>query len=116
MQMLLTRPQESVVQATVIQPEGSLTAHNAGRFHDQLNMAVLSSPHSSLLVDMTPVDSIDRDGLMALVNAYKLAKRSNKGFYLCSVSRTVQMILELTQLDKVLEIVESPAVFLNQSL
>jgi anti-anti-sigma factor len=111
MQMLLTRPQEITPQTTVIQPEGPLNSANVLKFHAQLNAVLMSNQSVRLLVDMQHVDLIDNAGVMALVTGIWLAKRSNKQFCLCSVSHPVQMILELTQLDKVLEISDSPAAF-----
>ncbi|PSB26839.1 STAS domain-containing protein [Stenomitos frigidus] len=101
MQNVLVRP-----QAAVIQPLGSLHSGNITTFQYQLNAAVLSEKHSSLLVDMAQVESIDSDGLMALVAALSLSQRLNKRFSLCSISHSVRIILELTQLDRVFEILE----------
>jgi anti-anti-sigma factor len=109
MQSVLVRP-----QATVIQPVGSLSAANAIKFQHQLNAAVLSDKNASLLVDMGQVEFIDSAGLMALVSAQSMAHRLNKQFELCSVSRQVRMILELTQLDRVFKIFEEQAT-LNES-
>jgi anti-anti-sigma factor len=75
-------------------------------FQHQLNAAISSEQHSSLLVDMTQVESIDSDGLMALVSGLSMSQRLNKRFSLCSVSHSVQIILELTQLDRAFEILE----------
>lgn len=109
MQMLLTRPQKIRHPAIVIQPQGGLNAENAIQFYSKLNVAISSNLHSGLLIDMQHVELIDSAGLMALVSAFRLAKNSNKQFHLCSVSHSVRMILELTQLDQVLEIIASPA-------
>ncbi len=101
MQNVLARP-----QAAVIQPLGSLNAGNVTVFQHQLDTAVQSEQHSSLLVDMGKVESIDSAGLMALVSALSTAQRLNKRFSLCSVSHSVRIILELTQLDRVFEILD----------
>jgi anti-anti-sigma factor len=101
MQNLLVRP-----QATVIQPQGSLYAVNVIEFQQQLKQAVLSEDSVCLLVDMGKVESIDSAGLMALVSALNMAQRMNKRFSLCSVSQPVRMIFELTQLDRVFNILD----------
>lgn len=106
MQSLLVRP-----KSAIIQPFGSLCAANAITFQHQLNAAVLSDKNESLLVDLGQVDSIDSTGLMALVSAQRVAKRLNKRLGLCSVSKQVRMILELTQLDRVFEIFEEHTSF-----
>lgn len=105
MRSLLACPQTRSQEAFVIQPEGTLNATTVMHFHHQINTAVASSYHPSLLIDMQYVDQIDSAGLMALVLAFKLAKKFDKQLSLCSLSHTVRMILELTQLDRVLEIV-----------
>lgn len=97
-----------VHRPSIIQPTGSLNAQNVAQFFDEVNRVVAHSPHSYVLVDMKRVDNIDSAGLMALVSAFRLAQTANKRFLVCSVTRTVRMILELTQLDEVLEIVENP--------
>lgn len=96
-------------QMTVVRAYGHLNAANA---YD-LQKALIDSSlrHHSLLVDMSQVESIDRDGLMALVSVAKLAKRSNRRFSLCGVSPSVRIIFELTQLDRAVEIFESPTAF-----
>jgi len=106
MQNVLVRP-----QATVIKPLGSLSADNITRFQYQLNEAVLSDQNATLLVDMGQVESIDSAGLMVLVSALSMAQRLNKRLSLFSVSHSVRMIFELTQLDKVFEIFDGHASF-----
>lgn len=102
MQNVLVRPQTTAV----IQPLGSLHSENVTTFQHQLNAAILSEEHSSLLVDMAQVESIDSDGLMALVAALSTSQRLNKRLSLCSVSHSVRIIFELTQLDRAFEILD----------
>ena len=101
MQTVLVRP-----QTAIIQPLGSLHSGNVVTFQHQLDAAIASETHSSLLVDMAKVESIDSDGLMALVAALSMSQRLNKRFSLCSISHSVRIILELTQLDRAFEILE----------
>lgn len=101
MQNVLVRP-----QTAVIQPSCSLHSGNVITFQHQLNAAILSEQHSSLLVDMAQVESIDSDGLMVLVSALSMSQRLNKRLSLCSISHSVRIILELTQLDRAFEILE----------
>lgn len=91
----------------VVQPCGPI---NASTLKRQLEETVFSHEHSSLLIDMSRVDSLDSDGLMALVSALTLAQRLNKRFGLCGISPSIRIILELTQLDRVFEIVEHHSV------
>lgn len=109
MQNVLIRPQSQWSQ--VLQPSGSLNANTALQFQAQLNAAVLSEHHSSLVVDLGAVESIDSAGLMTLVSALKIAQRLNKRFILCSASHPIRMVLEMTQLDGVFEIAETLPAF-----
>jgi anti-anti-sigma factor len=112
MQNVLIRPQgSSSKNAQVIQPAGALNADTANQFQAQLNDAVQSEQHSGLLIDMGLVESIDSAGLMVLVSALKSAQELGKQFHLCSVSFPIRMVLELTQLDRVFEILETRSVY-----
>lgn len=95
----------------VLQPQGSLSGSNVIWFLHQFNVAVMCKKHSSVVINLNQVDSIDSEGLMAIVNALKLAQRANKRFCLCSVPRSVGIVLELTRLDSVLEIFDSLSAF-----
>jgi anti-sigma B factor antagonist len=111
MQMTLARPQETYTSPAIIRFEGAFNEENAVELQRLLNAAVLSKHHSSLLLDMQQVDQIDSAGLMVLVSGLRLAQRSNKRFCLCSVSHSVRIILELSQLDKILEIFDTSLSF-----
>jgi anti-sigma B factor antagonist len=109
MQITLTRSSEIASPPAIIYLEGALNAENAVKLQRQLNSVALSNQYSSVLVNLERVEQIDSAGLMALISGFKLARRANKRFCLCSVSRPVQIILELTRLDQVLEISEVSA-------
>jgi len=102
MQSVLTRP-----QLTVAQPAGHLNAANAEAFNQQLQDIVTSKQSSAVLIDMELVESLDSAGLMVLVSGLTTAQQLNKRFALCSVSSSIRIIFELTQLDRVFEMVDS---------
>ncbi|MDM9380909.1 STAS domain-containing protein [Chlorogloeopsis sp. ULAP01] len=104
MQAVLKNP-----KITVIRPQGSLNAANALEFERNLTAALTQNDNSFLLVDLEQVESLDSAGLMALVSALKLAQNLGQRFTLCSVSPSIRIIFELTQLDRVFEILESQA-------
>lgn len=91
---------------TVFQPHGHLNAANAAALEKQLAETVSSREHASLVVDMSRVESLDSDGLMVLVSTLTLAQRLNKRFSLCGLSPSTRIMLEVTQLDRVFEILE----------
>lgn len=97
-------------KVTVIQPNGHINAANVLTLQQQLTEAVSAQESSSLLVDMSQVESLDSAGLMVLVSTLTLAQRLNKRFSLFGVSPTVRIVFELTQLDRVFEILEAQPV------
>jgi anti-sigma B factor antagonist len=103
---VLARPQNAVICL-----QGHLNAANAAHLHERLATAVISDTNASLLVDMGEVESLDSAGLMALVSALTLAQRLNKRFGLCAISPSIQIIFELTQLDRVFDIFENALAF-----
>lgn len=106
MQSLLIRP-----QAAIIRPCGALNAATAADFQRQFHSAILSEQNSSLLIDMSQVESLDSAGLMALVSTLNLAQANGKRLSLCAVSISIRIVFELTQLDRVFEIFESLTAF-----
>lgn len=96
---------------TVIRPQGSLNAANALEFERDLTTALAQNRSSSLVVDLEQVEALDSAGLLALVSALKLAQSLGRRFSLCSVSPSIRIIFELTQLDRVFEIFEDTALF-----
>ncbi|MDB9315397.1 STAS domain-containing protein [Spirulina sp. CS-785/01] len=65
------------------------------------------SNHSVVWIDFSEVSNLDSQGLMILVTLIKLARQLGKRLIGCSASASIQMILELTNLDQVLETQEA---------
>lgn len=106
MQTMLALP-----QFCLIRPHGSINASNAVDFQRQMTTAVAQERHSIVLVDLEQVELLDSAGLMALVSGLRVAQALKRRFSLCSVSPSIQIIFELTQLDQVFEIFQSKAAF-----
>lgn len=98
-------------ELAILEPSGYITAANAANFQQELTQAVISSKHSTFLIDMHSVEFLDSVGLMALVHVYSLAESLGKRFSVCSLEPSVRIIFELTQLDKALEIFENRCQF-----
>ena len=94
----------------IIQPR-NLNTSSAVEFQHQLTTAVAQERYSSVLVDLAQVELLDSAGLMALIYGLRLAQALDRRFSICSVSPSIQIILELTQLDQVFEIFESVTAF-----
>ncbi len=96
---------------TTFKPKGYVSAANAQEFLEELTETVKSPNSDALLVDMKEVEFMDSAGLMALIKAFRLAQSMKHRFGLCSLAPSVRMMFELTQLDNVFEIFESPDSF-----
>lgn len=99
------------LEVSVVQPAGHINAANAAEFQAMLMSAVSASQAAGLLVDMGQVESLDSAGLIALVSTLTQAQQLDKRFGLCHLSPSIRIIFELTQLDRVFEIVESRVAF-----
>lgn len=95
-------PQAS--NTTVMKLQGHLNADNAHELKNQLTTVVSDTEAPMVLVDMEEVESLDSAGLMAFVSAMSFSKSVGRRFSLRSVSPSVRIIFELSQLDSVLDI------------
>jgi anti-sigma B factor antagonist len=85
-----------------------LGASNSSEFERQLTDAIVKNHCPILFLSLKGVESLDSRKLMALVSAKKLATLLQRRLIICSVSPTIQIIFELSQLDRVFEISEEP--------
>lgn len=76
-------------------------------FHKQVDAAI-ESDAAVVLVDFAKVEFMSSPGLMALVIAFKKARESGKPMLLRAINERIRMLLELTGMDNVFEIMESP--------
>lgn len=91
----------------VVQPSGVLNAANASALQAQLSEHITSKTAEGLMVDMSRVESLDSAGLVSLITVLRLARSLKKQFCLCSVPPSIRIVLELTQLDRVFEVVDA---------
>ncbi len=91
-------------ETAIFEPAGYLTAANIEDFQEQLAQAIRQPEFRIFVVDMTRVEFLDSAGLMALASCFRLAQSLGKRLGICSIPAPVQIIFELTQLDRVLEI------------
>jgi anti-anti-sigma factor len=99
MQAILDNP-----KITIIRPNGSLNAVNAGKLEQELAAVLNQANDTIVLLDLEKVDFIDSAGLMALVSGVRKAKQLEKRLCFYSVCASHKIIFELTQLDRVFEI------------
>jgi anti-sigma B factor antagonist len=104
MQAVLNYP-----KIAVIRPQGCLNAANALEFERDMTTVLAQNGVSILVVDLAAVESLDSAGLMALLSTHKLALTLGRSFRICAVAPSIKIIFELTQLDRVFEILDGEA-------
>ena len=97
----------SPTQTKVVRLSGHINASNAPQFIEQLSQSLRVSSPVELVLDMSQVEFIDSAGLMVLVNTLSVAKEMDSQLILCCIPPSVQIILELTQLNRAFTVLES---------
>ena len=97
----------SSAPTTVFTPgDWTLEQDLANLWQRQLSSQIQASDLACIVVDMSRVASLDSKGLGVLVSTAQLAQTLGKQLMLSSVPPAVKMILEITQLDQVLPLVD----------
>jgi anti-sigma B factor antagonist len=91
---------------TVLTIKGSIDTYTVRGLYQQLDVAV-ATRSAKLVLNLADVDFMDSSGLAALVQGMKKCRDRGGDLYLCNLQQPVRMILELTRLDKALEIFPS---------
>lgn len=65
---------------------------------------VITSGSDTVLMDFQNVTFIDNSGCFALLSLLKRTRTAGGKLYLCSINAQVKMVLELTGMDRVIEI------------
>ena len=91
---------------TVICPSGILNEESVCSLERQLMSAGADGLVDELVVDMSGVESLDNAGLVSLMSALNAAQSQFKQLSLCSVPPSVRIVFELTQLDRLFNLVE----------
>jgi anti-anti-sigma factor len=82
---------------------GSLDKHSAPQVRQAIFQAVATHP-LQIVINLRKVDSLDSNGLSALVAGLDYARNNQVQLCLCDLQSPVRMIFELTRFDKVFDI------------
>lgn len=88
---------------TVIAVTGRIDSHSVNRLRQQLSVSAARQQANTVL-DLGGVDFIDSSGLAAIVHGMKQCRATGGDLRLCRLHQSVRMVLELTRLDKALDI------------
>jgi anti-anti-sigma factor len=87
----------------VVKPTGLLDGIKAPAFRQEID-TVIQTGCLRICVNLEEVTFLDSSGLGALVAALKSARSAGGDLYLCGLNRQVQMVFELTSMDRAFEI------------
>lgn len=93
----------SEADIAILDIKGSVDSYTVRALSQQLEIA-MTSKSANLLVNLTNVEFMDSSGLATLVQTMNRCRERGGNLYLCNPQQSVRMILELTRLDKALEI------------
>ncbi len=110
--MLTVLPRQGL---KVLQPCQTLNAETVVDFQASLVDVIASDEYSLILIDMSQIDVLDRNALMALVSAQTLARNHQQTLGLCCLSPAARIVLEVTQLDQVFEIFAEHPTLVSQA-
>ncbi|MBX3013835.1 MAG: STAS domain-containing protein [Caldilineaceae bacterium] len=88
---------------TLIKIAGRIDTHTAQRLRQQLH-ASMEDSNKNIILDLGGVDFIDSSGLATIVHAMKQCRAGGGDLRLSKPPQTVRMVLELTRLDKAMDI------------
>ena len=94
--------------ALVIRAGDRLDSVNAREFHDRLGPAI-ETAQRAVVVDMEELVYISSAGLRAVLQVSKQLERQSVGFAICSLSKPVREVFEVSGFDQMIDIRPSRA-------
>ncbi|MCD6448925.1 MAG: STAS domain-containing protein [Thermotogaceae bacterium] len=88
--------------------EGDIDAYHSAEFKKTIKEKIATCSGATMVLDFSSVSYIDSAGLGSLVAILKEARNSGKNVVLSSLKPGVKRIFEMTRLDKVFKIVDTP--------
>ncbi|MGY1605144.1 STAS domain-containing protein [Geodermatophilus sp. SYSU D00815] len=85
----------------VVRPEGRLTMVTAPQLRSAVSEAVAAGS-SRVVVDLSACEFIDSSGLGAVIGGLKTARQAGGDLRIAAAGEQVRMVLQLTNLDRVL--------------
>ncbi len=92
----------------IITVMGDIDAYHSADFKKGIREKIESFSGSKIVLDLSNVSYIDSAGLGSLVAILKDVRNAGKSFVLASLKPNVKRIFEMTRLDKVFKIVDTP--------
>ena len=87
----------------IVQPSGILDGDKTNDLRREI-IGLVDNGHTVILVDLQDVNFMNSSGIGALVATLKAVRTGQAEMYLCSLGEQLQMIFQLTKMDKVFKI------------
>ncbi|ALF54575.1 sulfate transporter [Nostoc piscinale CENA21] len=91
------------LRLTVLEPSGILDKISGHQLHNEIS-TLINNGTNIILIDMKEIKFIDSSGLGYLVSAMQMVSNANAKFFVCSISDQVNMLFEITKVNKLLQI------------
>lgn len=104
--MVIPMSTVDVSKHIIFSPHHRLDLVGANALKQQF-ISLLTEQYNLWILDMTNVEFVDSSGLSALVIGLKTAREHGYRLVLCNLNSTVRLTLEITQLDRALEIFDN---------
>ena len=101
-------------QIKIFRPTGIFDNIKVLEFQEDLLKSLTEESKNKVLLDFTGITFMDSAGLGSLVLLLKMARTHGGQMYLCNVNEQIQMLFELTNMNRVFEIFGTQADFLEK--
>ena len=96
------RTEERESDIVIVRGEGRLNMVSAAELRDTISDAVASG-RRRVVVDLSQIGFMDSSGLGALIGSLKVARAAGGDLRIAQPSDQVQMVLELSNVDRILK-------------
>jgi anti-anti-sigma factor len=87
----------------LVQPIGILDSVSANNLRREI-IDLIEHGVEIILLDLQNITSIDSSGIVALINTLKVVNAAQGQLFLCSLSKQVKMIFELSRMERMFQV------------
>lgn len=95
--------------ALIVYLHGEIDQYAAAELKERIDIEIEHSPKKNLIIDLTHVELMDSSGIGLIVGRYKVITAIGGKIALCSASKSVQKMLGLSGIGKIVNYYETAA-------
>ena len=84
--------------------EGDLDVYNINKVTGEIQKKIKNAKSEKIVFDLSKLDYLDSSGIGVLVKFYKFLKDKNKKMQIYRPTENVLKLIEMTKLDKIIEV------------